>query len=147
MQELLGTWTLESYVTEDLESRETTQPYGAHPTGYLNYGPDGRMYAILAHENRKAPASLHATDAESVELYRGLAAYAGTYSLDGDSVSHHVDISWNETWTGTTQLRQFKIDGSCLRIQSTITNPLTGRASLYVLVWRKIASVRPQRSE
>jgi Lipocalin-like domain len=147
MQELLGTWTLESYVTEDLESHQATRPYGAHPTGYLNYGPDGRMYAILVHENRKTPASLNATDAESVELYRGLAAYAGTYSLDGDSVSHHVDISWNETWTGTTQLRQFKIDGNCLRIQSTITNPLTGRASSYVLVWRKIESVRPGGSQ
>jgi hypothetical protein len=138
MQELIGTWTLESYVTQDLESQEKSQPYGAHPTGFLNYSADGRMYAILVHQERMTPASVTATDAEAIELYRGFASYAGSYSVAGDRVSHHVDISWNETWTGTTQLRQFRIDGNALRIQSTITNPLTGRENLYVLVWRKL---------
>ena len=41
----LGTWKLESLVTEDLETHQKTQPYGVHPTGYLSYGPDCPMYA------------------------------------------------------------------------------------------------------
>ena len=47
-----------------------------------------------------------------------MAAYAGTYTIESDLVSHHVDISWIDAWTGTTQVRQFKIEGDTLRIRS-----------------------------
>ena len=135
----LGTWKLESFITEDLETHEKTQPYGMHPTGYLSYGPDCRMHAIIVRDNRKAPAALVATDAESIELYRGLLAYAGTYMINGDKVSHYVDVSWNQAWTGTTQVRQFKIDGNSLHIRSMpAKSPRTGRESSSVLVWTKI---------
>ena len=36
----------------------------------------------------------------------------------GRQVSHHVDVSWDEAWTGTTQVRQFKIEGNSLRIRA-----------------------------
>jgi hypothetical protein len=43
----LGTWKLQSYMTEDLATGERTDLFGAHPSGYLRNGPDCRMYAIL----------------------------------------------------------------------------------------------------
>jgi len=57
------------------------------------------MYAIIVRENRKGPAGVVPTDVEKIELFGGLLAYAGTYIIDGDKVSHHVDVSWNEGWT------------------------------------------------
>src|SRR5437762_11728121 len=53
---LLGTWKLQSFKTEYQDTGQRVEPYGAHPAGYLSYGPDCRMYAIIARENRKSPA-------------------------------------------------------------------------------------------
>jgi hypothetical protein len=69
----------------------------------------------------------------------GLIAYAGSYTIDGDKVSHHVDASWNQAWTGTTQVRQFKIEGNSLHIRTMpAKNALTGRQSSSVLIWTKV---------
>jgi hypothetical protein len=136
---LLGTWKLLSFTTEDLGNGETTELFGAHPEGYLSYDADGRMHAILARQGRRPPAGVVPTDAERIELFSGFSAYTGTYSIDGDLVSHHVDASWNESWTGTVQVRRFSIDGERLTITTLQdTNPVTGKHSTSVLVWVKV---------
>ena len=99
---LLGTWKLQSFTTEYIATGQKTDLFGAHPSGYLSYGPDCRMYAILLEDGRKAPSDLVPTDAERIDLYNGLCSYAGTYSIEGDRVSHHIDASCNQAWTGTT---------------------------------------------
>ncbi|QIE26595.1 Lipocalin-like domain protein (plasmid) [Caballeronia sp. SBC1] len=135
----LGTWKLQSFTTEDVETGQKTDMFGAHPSGYLSYGPDGRMCALLVKEGRKVPDTLVPTDAERVELYSGFIAYAGTYSIEGDKVSHHIDASWNQAWTGTTQVRQFKIDGNALYIRTLpAKDPLSGKDTSAVLVWIKV---------
>ncbi|MGA7781704.1 MAG: lipocalin-like domain-containing protein [Paraburkholderia sp.] len=135
----LGTWKLQSFTDEDLATGEKTDLFGAHPSGYLSYGPDCRMSAILLKEGRRTPETLVPTDAERVDLYNGLIAYAGTYSIEGDKVSHHIEASWNQSWTGTTQVRQFRIDGNCLYIRTLpAKNPMTGKQSSAVLVWVKV---------
>jgi len=135
----LGTWKLQSFTTEDVATGLKTNMFGAHPGGYLSYGPDCRMCAILVKEGRKAPDTLVPTDAERVDLYSGLIAYAGTYSIEGDKVSHHIDASWNQSWTGTTQVRQFRIDGNSLCIRTLpAKDPMTGKETSAVLVWIKV---------
>jgi hypothetical protein len=79
--------------TEDLETGERHNLLGAHPSGYLSYGPDCRMSAILIKESREGPTALVATDPESIELYRGLIAYAGSYAIDGSKIIQHVEAS------------------------------------------------------
>ena len=136
---LLGTWKLQSFTTEDLATGQKTGLFGAHPSGYLCYGPDLRMYAILVEEDRNAPTDLLPTDAERVDLYNGFSSYAGTYSIEGDRVSHYVDASWNQTWTGTTQVRQFRIDGKYLYITTLpARSPVTGNECISELVWIKV---------
>jgi hypothetical protein len=135
----LGTWRLQSYTTEDLETGQKADLLGPHPDGYITYAPDCRMHAILTKDGRKPPVALVATDAEKIELFSGLIAYSGTYSIDGDKVSHHIDASWNQAWTGTIQVRQFKIDGDTLYIRTMpAKNALTGRQSSSVLIWKKV---------
>jgi hypothetical protein len=138
---LLGTWTLQSFSTTDLATGQKTHFFGAHPTGYLNYCADGRMYAILVEEERKTPADLVPTDAERIDLFKGLCSYAGTYSIEGDEVSHRIDISWNESWTGTTQVRRFRIDGNQLYLSTLpARNPITGNGEcVSELAWIKVA--------
>jgi hypothetical protein len=135
----VGTWRLQSYTTEDLATRQKTDLLGPHPSGFLTYSADCRMSAILIKDSRKAPAAPVATDAESIELYRGLIAYAGIYEIDGDKVLHHVEASWNQAWTGTTQVREFKIEGAFLYIRTMpAKSALSGRQSSSVLVWTRV---------
>ena len=106
---LLGTWKLRSAVQEDVETGKKLYPMGANPTGYLNYSPDGRVMVILVGDNRKAPAGPVATDAEMITLFKSMMAYAGTYSIDGNQVIHHVDASSSERMTGTKLIRFFTL--------------------------------------
>jgi Lipocalin-like domain len=136
----VGTWKLQSFRTEDVQSGRVTEPYGAHPTGYLSYGADCRMYAIIVKEGRRVPAGPVVTDVEKVDLFGSLLSYAGTYTVEGDKISHHVDVSWNQAWTGTTQVRHFSFKGtSSLEIRTTpARNPRDGRLTSGVLVWTKV---------
>ena len=70
----------------------------------ITYTPDGRMSVFIIDPKRKAPAGPKATDAEADELYRTLLAYSGAYSVESNKVTHKIEISWNQSWTGTNQL-------------------------------------------
>ena len=97
---LLGTWKLKSYVREVTATGERIDERGEHPNGYLSYAVDGRMYAIITWENRIKPREVVPTDEERVKLFSTMISYAGTYTFDAEKVIHHVDISWNQNWTG-----------------------------------------------
>jgi hypothetical protein len=125
--------------TQDEETNQKNNLLGAHPSGFLSYGADCRMYSILVKESRVTPAALAATDAESVALYRGMISYAGTYAIEGNRIIHHIEASWNQAWTGTTQETQFNIDGKNLFIRTgPAKSPITGRPGSSVLIWTRI---------
>ena len=135
----LGTWILLSMETQDMETNEKHNPLGVHPGGYVSYGADCRMSLILVKESRQGPASLVPTDAESLELYRGLIAYAGSYTTDGYAITHHIEASWNQAWTATTLVSQINLDGKTLYMRTGPSkNPLTGRQSSTVFIWTKV---------
>ncbi len=136
---LIGTWKLKSYVREVAATGERYNERGEHPNGYLGYTADGRMYAIITWENRTGPREVVATDEERAKLFGTMISYAGTYTFDAEKVVHHVDISWNQSWSGTDQVRFYKLDGNTL----TITTPLTknfvdGREGRSILVWERL---------
>jgi len=137
---LVGTWKLKSYVREVAATGERYNERGEHPDGYLGYSADGRMYAIITWDGRIKPHDQIPTNSERAELQRTLVSYAGTYTVDVDKVIHHVDISWNETWTGTDQVRFYKLEGNTLTITSAPNkSPADGREGRSILVWEKIA--------
>lgn len=137
---LLGTWKLKSYTREVAATGERYNERGEHPNGYLSYGADGRMYAIITWDKRAAPHDVVPTNEERVELHRTLVSYAGTYTMDAEKVIHHVDISWNQTWTGTDQVRFYKLQGNTLTITSAAApSPTDGQLGRSILVWEKLA--------
>ena len=137
---LLGTWRLKSHVVTTAAGVRST-PYGEDPTGYLSYSDDGRMQVIGAASNRIAPTGPTPPDNERVTLYDTMFAYAGTYSVETGKVIHHVDISWNEVWTGTDQIRLFEVNGNTLTLTTHFTEP-SGMQVHYAVVWEKVASLR-----
>ncbi len=136
---ILGTWKLQSLVYEVRATGQRSSPFGDHPDGYLSYSADGRMYAIGVVEDRPKPRDLVATDEEKVELQGSMFAYAGTYTADGEKVVHHVDISWNQSWTGTDLVRLYKLDGNTLTITADrAQSSIAGEEGEVILVWAKV---------
>jgi hypothetical protein len=132
---------MKSYVVTTASGERST-PFGENPTGYLSYSSDGRMQAIGAANARAAPAGANPSDPERLALYDTMFAYAGTYSVEADKVTHHVDISWNEAWTGTDQARLFEVTGNILTLRTRIPDPVSGVETAYAVTWEKIAAPR-----
>ena len=66
-------------------------------------------------------------------------AYGGTYTYNGKTITHHIDISWNGSWTDTDQVRDVKFEDDKI-IMATQPGPaLTGsQAGISVLTWERI---------
>ncbi len=141
-EQLYGTWRLVSAVTTVVATGEKYDRYGKSPHGFITYGPEGRMQVIIASDQRPKPA--HAaiddmSDKETKELMMTLTAYAGTYDFDGKTVTHHIDTSWNEVWTGTDQVRDVRMDaGRAIFTTRPSPDNKTGKLSTTELVWEKV---------
>lgn len=139
-EELYGTWRLVSFTQTIVATGETTDIFGKAPRGFINYGRDGRMMGIIVKDERPKPADLaKMTDQERADLFKTMVAYAGTYTLDAQTITHHIDVSWNQTWTGTNQVRNIKFDGRKL-ILSTNPQPRSqdGKVATAILTWEKL---------
>jgi len=136
---LLGSWKLRSLTRVDAETGKQSNPLGIHPIGYLNYSPDGRMMVILLGENREAPGDPVPSDSEAAVLFKSMVAYAGTFTIEGNQVTHGVDASWNEAWTGTQLIRVYKLDGSSLTLTTApARGAVGGPVGISTLVWERI---------
>ena len=140
-QQILGTWKLVSYVREEVASGAKSDVMGAHPSGYINYGPDGRMIVIIVGSDRNKPVGTVATPDEAEALIRSMLAYAGTYTIDREAktVTHHIDISWDQTRTGTDQVRSYKLEGNHITLTTEPSNdPATGKKTVRTLIWERL---------
>jgi len=135
---IVGTWKIQSFFREVIATGERQNEFGEKPSGYISYQPDGRMFVVLVGDNRTKPGSAVATDEEKAKLFGSLVAYSGTYVLDSDKVTHKIDVSWNQSWTGSDQIRFYKVEGNMLTITTAInTNPRDGREGRAVVVFTK----------
>jgi Lipocalin-like domain len=133
-QNVVGNWKLVSFFTEEVATGQRTNLLGEHPKGYLIYTSEGRMMGLVVHEKRSPPQ----VDEDRINLHKYMYAYSGRYTVEGEKVVHHVDISWNESWTGTDQVRFFKLDGDKLTIKTApARNSITGLVSTSVVVWER----------
>ncbi len=111
-----------------------------NPQGFITYSNDGRMLVLIVRNPRPKPESIeNTTDQQRADLFRTMTAYGGTYKFDGSSIEHHIDISWNEVWTGTKQVRTVTRDGARL----VYTTPpfhfhTDGKMSINTLIWEKV---------
>ena len=134
---IVGTWKVQSLVREVAATGERQNELGEKPNGYISYQPNGRMFVVLVSDNRANPTGTP-PDEDKVRLFGTLVAYSGTYVVEGDKVTHKIDVSWNQSWTGGDQVRFFKVDGTTLTITTAINkNPRDGREGRAVLVFTK----------
>jgi Lipocalin-like domain len=141
--QIQGTWKLVAYVGEDVQSGIRANVMGEHPSGYLNYGPDGRMIVIITGTDRRKPAGPVATPEEAQALLKSLLAYAGTYTVDATThtVTHHIEVSWDETRTGESHVRTYRLEGERLTLTTQPSrDPATGRPSVRTVIWERARS-------
>ena len=139
-EEIWGTYKIISATVHWLDSGQTEDAYGKHPNGYITYGKDGRMMVLVAYDSRlKLSKPETATIEQRDQLYSTMFAYAGTYTYTGTSIEHHIDVSWNEAWTGKTVIRDITRQGNRLTyVTRPQTSPRNGRLEVVTLVWEKV---------
>ena len=132
-----GVWKLKKYSRRFLDTGEVRSDM--LPQAYILYTPGGFMMSITVEENRQPPAGEVLTDAERVRLFKSIiSAYSGTYTVESDTVIHDVEMSWNEAWTGTKQMRLFKVTGDELVIETTPRTAGTDtRLFINTLTWER----------
>jgi hypothetical protein len=138
-ERLIGTWTMVSAVREEIPSGTKTDQFGPNPHGFITYDADGRMMAIITRRERTRPEGARATAGESEALFRSMMSYGGTYSVEGNAVTHDVDISWNQSFTGTRQKRFFVLEGDRLILSTPESvDPIDGKLSVRRMTWQRV---------
>ena len=139
--ELSGTYEFLSASVKYLDTGEIVPDiFGKDAKGYIIYAPDGRMLSLITYGNRPKPESIEkTTDEQRIRLYRTMQSYGGSFTFDGKTVEHRVDICWDEIRCGTTVARDVERDGDKL-IYTTHPAPFSanGRLAIVTLVWRKV---------
>jgi len=96
---IVGTWRFVRYQTWDATGVPST-PFGAVPAGYIVFDANGIAVVQLS-------TRLSATDTTQDVSF---GAYYGTYTIDpGDTVRIKVEGANFSGYTGTTQVRPFRI--------------------------------------
>ena len=133
-QSPIGTYKLVSF-----ELLVDGQPFvtaaGPNPRGHLVVTPKLYLQAFTA-VSRKFGTSV----AEKAALWDTLGFWGGPYQMDGDKIVVAVDVSWNESWSGTKQTQTIKQDGKRLLLTSPpIPFPRDpSKTVVSNLVWEKI---------
>ncbi len=137
--ELYGTWQLVSWKRTIVATGETSDVFGKAPKGYIMYGRDGRVLCIITDKRPNIPDVTKMTDKDLVELYKTIIAYGGTYTFDGKTLKIKVDISWNESWNGTVQVRTVRFEGNRMIHSAEPTiGALDGKLRKLDIVWERV---------
>ena len=133
--ELIGTWKLMSAVMEDVESKVQTRAWGERPNGCLILTSAGRWIVIQTAEGRKRAQD----DTERAAAFRSMLAYSGKYRVAADKIVIKVDISADEAWIGTEQVRLFKLEGDKLHIEASpqLYPNFGGKVMRGILIWSR----------
>ncbi|MGP0073776.1 MAG: lipocalin-like domain-containing protein [Bryobacteraceae bacterium] len=142
-QTLVGTWKLVSASNVTDKGIVNREAYGPNPIGFLTYTADGRMMGILTNGGRKplskgwkvAPAE------EKAEAFSTSLSYAGTFTVSGDRVTHHVEATTDPNRLNKDLVRMVvRLEGD--RVTLRTAEPLAWddgvRYAYQELVWDRI---------
>jgi hypothetical protein len=136
---LVGAWRLASFQTVD-EDGTVTHPRDPDPTGLLIYTADGQMSVFLGPASRKnlPVADLRSCSPEDVTgAVREIVAYAGTYTVQGNTVIHHVKHGLVPNWVGGDLVRRIQLDRDELTLTTTPL-PFEHQIRTAMLTWRRL---------
>lgn len=146
--DFVGTWRLREY-SFVYDDDTVAHPWGMAVRGYLIYSAEGYMSANLgpardwpSRRERLATAFKERGGAEALRLARRAGrrdyiAYTGGYTVEGDTVVHHVEVSLFPNWVGRPEARCYKFEDDVLTLR---TGPLKEMRRTFVaqLLWDRV---------
>ena len=132
--DFIGTWKLVDYSFLH-EDGTVEKPWGDHVVGYLLYSAEGYMSGNLSPAGRRH--NIEMTESQKSRRKRDYIAYAGPYTVEGDTVTHYVEVSLFPNWLGTAQLRYHKREGNTLTLR-TPPIPAGDDVVAVQLIWEKV---------
>jgi hypothetical protein len=121
----VGTWKLNSWEVTQPDGT-IHYPFGKDVVGYLIYTADGHMSAEIMDPDRQQSdpdfplenaAAQTLPDPDRARAYSTYLSYCGTYTVEGNTVTHHVKAGLIPRWTGSKQSRPFKFEHDFLIIK------------------------------
>lgn len=143
-EDLVGAYTLDEFVITYLDERPPTYPFGRDPRGQIMYSAGGKMSATLSQADREphAVARLEsyasASDASKVAAFDSYLSYCGSWTLQGDTVTHHVELAMVPDIVGVSQKRHVAIDGDILTLSYEV-EARSGVTRFYTLTWTRVS--------
>ena len=136
---LVGTWRIASFSVMSLETNEVSRPFGENPSGYLQYSPGGHIVVFLS-AGEMPKVSPPFSDADRAAMHSKIfGAYAGTYTVDGNKVTHHIVASYRPDWVGADQVRFVELSGDKLTIKTApLVGPTTGQQVVSTLTFERV---------
>jgi len=98
------------------------------------------MTAMISYGGRKRLSSSDSRSAlaeEQAEAFKTFVAYAGRYTLNGDKVIHHVEISSIQNWVDTDLIRSIKFEGDRIVLVTPPTS-VDGKIQTFELIWQRL---------
>lgn len=147
--DFVGTWRLldYSFIHED---GVVEHPWGAEVRGYLIYSAEGYMSGNLGPANdwasRRARISAafkaHDGGASALRLARSAGrrdyiAYTGRYTVEGHTVTHHVEASLFPNWVGRPEVRYYEFQSDTLTLR-TAPIPSGKHTIVAQLIWKRV---------
>ena len=140
-EELIWSWELEVFEVR-LPDGTCLMPMGSDARGRLIYGADGRMSATLCAADRpplsvpRLEAYGKAPLAEKAAAFDAYLAYVGRYTVDGESVVHHVELASVPNIVGEQQRRHAVLEGDVLTLSYAVHGSRGTRSN--ILRWRRL---------
>jgi hypothetical protein len=129
--DLLGTWRMLSWTRTALATGEVRDALGPDPIGTIAYHADGRMMAYVERRGRAVSGEALSIE-QKAALFDSMLAYTASYRIEGETVIHTVDGSWNPAWGVTPLVRPFRLEGDRLVISGAPgVDPTTGEEVIY----------------
>jgi Lipocalin-like domain len=135
---LVGTWRLVACEARSADGR-VRYPWGPRAVGYLLYTADGFMAVNIMSAGRPRFAAddiTGASDAEKARAAETYAGYCGTYEVRGQTVVHHVAVSFFPNWIGERK-RLIALEGDRLTLSSR-PRAVGGQEETLRVVWERV---------
>ncbi|WP_292934223.1 lipocalin-like domain-containing protein [Noviherbaspirillum sp.] len=138
-QGMTGRWQIVAW-EQVYDDGRRTYPMGQQVEGFIQYDPDGRMMCMLCRGDRQnftTGGQWNASEQEKAQAYSSMLAYAGTYSVAGDTVSHNVELSAFPNWKGGTQKRRIETMEAGQLVLAARLEEGTSEARTARLAWKR----------
>lgn len=132
-EDLIGAWALEEMYAEAPDGTRT-HPMGRDASGMIMYTPDHHMSAIVHTADRFLPAD-RASDEDRAEAFASYFNYAGSWSLEKDSVTHELKHALDPNMAGLSLTREIEHEGT--RMVFTGMGP--DGETKQVIIWKRVS--------